>query len=196
MKKRKLVWSISALILLILTINIYQNYQQQVTANKNGICSETGTRLSEKELRAKVLENFLWQLLKSRDGVEFLLRNNSIAVVRRNIDKDQVISLIENSSGINFLNDIENDKNAVVFTRMDISGMMKSLGFFKYMLASDEYRMRRQEVLIRKVEKISKEDVFHGNFSIVIYEEDYDRESQDCGEQRKRISIIPGDTVF
>ena len=192
MKKRKLIWSITILIMLIFmgfSIKIYQN------SNEKGICSETGTRLSEKELRARVLENFLWKLLKVHRGDRYLLWDSSIAVVSRNIDKDEIISLIKNSSGRTFLNDIKNEKDTVVFNGMDISGMMESLGFFKYMFASDEYKIRHQEALVRKVERVSKE-LFHGDFSIVIDNDRYSRESQDCGEQMKGISIIPGDMVF
>ena len=103
--------------------------------------------------------------------------------------------MIENSSGRNFLNDIKNNNDMVVFNSGDILNTSKSFGGFEYMFVSDEDKFRRQEALVRKVEKVSK-GLFHGDFSIVIYGNGYSRESQDCGEQMSGISIIPGDTMF
>jgi hypothetical protein len=139
-------------------------------------------------MRARVAENLLWKLLKQTDADKYRLRSCNIAVVKRHISKDEVISLIENSSAREFLHNMENDQETVVFTGTDLD--KNTLGFFAGLFASTEYRIRNYQPLAKKVSK----DLFDGDFSIVIYDSQY-AIAKDESHYRCKMSVISGDTI-
>ena len=190
--KHKIIWSIVLIDLIIAyaSARFYNVYQQRIAANEARICAETGTQLPEQELRIRVIENFLWQMLKETFGGNYLLRRRNIAVVKRHISKDEIISLIENSSARQFLHDIENNQETVIFTRMDLD--KNSLGFFADFFASDEYKIRKQQALINKMTKAK--DMFSGPFSLIAYDNSYERVED--GHEYRQMSVTSSDTLF
>jgi len=170
----------------------HNEYKQRAADNEAGICIETGTVLQGPDLRARVIENFLWQMLKEPYADKYALVNKNIAVINRHVVKDEIIAMIENSSGRQFLRDIENNREAVIFRYDDIYRHMLSLGFFAQLFVSDEVKIRRAPSLIKKMELARP--LFNGDFSIVVYGSRYDK-CQD-GSYFCKILIISGDTVF
>jgi hypothetical protein len=196
--KKKIVWLLVALIVVGGSLGFYlyyRHYQQLVANNEAGICAETGTILSKQELRARVAENLLWQMLQETDADKNQLINRSIAVVNRNIGKDEIIAMIENSSGKQFIHDITNDPGTVLFTYGDTD--IKAIDFFATLLfGSYRNRIKHYPILTNKMAKVRT--MFDGDFSLVSYNNRYAyrwyTESHDGGYGR--MSIISGDSIF
>jgi len=198
--KKKIILSIVILITSCGSLGFY-NYYHQIKNNEAGICTETGTRLSEQELRSRVIENLLWQMLKETDADKNSLINRSIAVVNRHISKEEIIAAIENSSGKQFIQDIINNPETVLFQYSDVylhpppdSTNWLIVLFFSI---NEKYKdqIKRYPVLIDKVAKAKT--IFNGNFSIVTYDKDYEKPwFQEKHEYGGGISVISGNTIF
>lgn len=126
-------------------IAIFANCYYRGKANKAGICSQTGTKLSEQELRARVMENYLGFIFDQpqADG-ESIFRRYTIAVIQRNITRDEVISMIEHSTGKDFLISIGRDENTTrFFSKKDIGKLSKKLfyGDFSVIMYDNSYNV-------------------------------------------------------
>jgi len=191
--KKKIIWSIAVLIIFCSLFGFYR-YYRLIANNEAGICAETGTRLSEQELRSRVIENFLWQMLKKTDADKNDLINHNIAVVNRHIGKDEIISMIENSSGKQFIQDIINNPETVLFTYSDVR--QYSPGFLAALL-SPRYgeENKHNPMLINKIAKART--MFNGDFSIVTYNARHaDPWFQENNKYGGIISITPGNAIF